>query len=113
MFTPDGSMTDHEPETTDAEPADGVEENDDAIRATVERLSRRHPSGGTVIERAAILAAGADCTAVVAWIVAHDGKPEAAVSSARRGLHSPRISDAAGSESRPPLRYVLPASALA
>jgi len=31
--------------------------NDDEIRALLSRLSRRHPSGGTVIER--VLAAGA------------------------------------------------------
>jgi hypothetical protein len=87
--------------------------NDDAIRTTVARLARRHPSGGTVIERAAILAEGTDCTAVVAWIIAHDGEPEAALSTAsRRGLHSPRLSEAIGPDARPPLRYVLPAGAL-
>jgi hypothetical protein len=86
---------------------------DDAIRATVSRLARRHPSGGTVIERAAILAEGADCTAVVAWILAHAGEPEAAVASgSRRGLHSPRLSEPMGTDARPPLRYVLPAGAL-
>jgi hypothetical protein len=98
------------PDTSGPEPGS---EHDDAIRASVERLSRRHASGGTVIERAAILAAGADCTEVVAWIIAHDGKPEAAVSSTKRGLHSARLSDPLASSPRPPVRYVLPASALA
>jgi hypothetical protein len=44
----------------------------------VTRLARAHPSGGTVIERAAILSEGADFEAVMAWIVAHGGKPRAA-----------------------------------
>jgi hypothetical protein len=78
----------------------------------VARLSRRHSSGGTVIERAAILAEGADSTRVVAWVVAHGGQPEGAVVSVKRGLHSPRLEDPAG-VARPPLRYVLPAGALA
>jgi hypothetical protein len=34
--------------------------DDDAIRTLVTRLSRPHASGGAVIERAAILAEGAD-----------------------------------------------------
>jgi hypothetical protein len=96
------------------EPADGDATvpggpNEDAIRALVERLARRHPSGGTVIERAAILAEGADSAAVVAWIIAHDGKPEAAIAAPSRGLHGPRLSDPMATQSRPPLRYVLPA----
>jgi hypothetical protein len=86
--------------------------DDDAIRAVVARLSRRHGSGGTVIERAAILAEGADSTNVVAWVVAHGGTPEAAVVSQTRGLHGPRLDASAGAV-RAPLRYVLPAGALA
>jgi hypothetical protein len=81
---------------------------DDASRATVTRLSRPHRSGGTVIERAAILAEGADSTRLVAWVVAHGGQPEAAVVSLKRGLHGPRVDDP-GAVQRPPLRYVLPA----
>ena len=62
--------------------------DDDAIRALVVRLSRPHRSGGEVIERAAIMAAGADSATVIAWIVDHAGIPEAAVAKApRRGLH--------------------------
>jgi hypothetical protein len=87
--------------------------DDDGIRALVARLSRPHPSGGDVIERAAILAEGAHSTAVVAWIIAHDGTPEAAVAaSAKRGLHSARLSDAGGAQPSPPRRYVLPAGTL-
>jgi hypothetical protein len=63
--------------------------DDDAIRALVARLARAHPSGGKVIERAAILAEGADFAAVMAWVIAHGGKPEPTVAAAtRRGLHS-------------------------
>ena len=86
---------------------------DDAIRTLVIRLSRAHPSGGGVIERAAILAEGADFDAVVGWIMAHDGQPEAkAAPSAGRGLHGTRLTAAAGATG-PPVRYVLPAGALA
>lgn len=86
--------------------------DDVAIRAVVTRLSRPHPSGGDVIERAAILAEGADSSAVVAWIIAHDGAPEAAVAaSSSRGLHGTRLNAQAGAQ--PPLRYVLPPDTLA
>jgi predicted fused transcriptional regulator/phosphomethylpyrimidine kinase len=85
---------------------------DDAIRTLVIRLSRAHPSGGEVIERAAILAEGADLAAVEGWIIAHDGRPEAkAAPSVGRGLHGTRLAAAAGA-SGPPARYVLPAGAL-
>jgi hypothetical protein len=84
---------------------------DDAIRAVVGRLARPHRSGGVTIERAAILAEGADCSAVVAWITAHDGQPEAAISSAKGGLHAPRLSDQSAN-SRFPARYVLPSHVL-
>lgn len=86
--------------------------DDDAIRLLVTNLSRPHRSGGDVIERAAILATGADSSEVVTWIVAHHGQPEAAVPAASsRGLHGARFSGVSP-ESRPPLRYVLPAGAL-
>jgi|tagenome__1003787_1003787.scaffolds.fasta_scaffold20851459_2 hypothetical protein len=82
---------------------------DDATRSIVGRLARRHPSGGVAIERAAILADGADSTAVVAWVMAHGGQPEAPAVSVRRGIHSPPLDDPAGA---PPLRYVMPAGSL-
>jgi hypothetical protein len=86
---------------------------EEAIRDVVTRLSRPHPSGGAVIERAAILAEGADSSQVVAWIIAHEGAPEAASSkSAKGGLFGSRISDGGGARSPQPLRYVLPAGAL-
>jgi hypothetical protein len=86
---------------------------EDDIRALVTRLSRPHSSGGAVIERAAIRAAGADSAAVVAWIVAHHGEPEAAIAQpASRGLHSSRLSDSIGTQAAAPARYVLPAGTL-
>jgi len=87
--------------------------DDDAIRALVKRLSRRHRSGGQVIERAAILAAGANSTAVLRWIAAHAGEPEElAPVTTGRGLHAARLNDGRGADGRTPLRYVLPPGAL-
>jgi hypothetical protein len=86
--------------------------DEDAIRALVTRLARPHPSGGDVIERAAILAEGTDMAVIMDWISAHDGIPEARVAAApRRGLHG-RLNDSGGAELQTPLRYVLPAGAL-
>jgi hypothetical protein len=87
--------------------------DDDAIRSLLTRLGRAHPSGGTVVERAAIVAAGADSEAVMAWILAHGGKPEAAVeTSTRHGLHGSRLHTSGGGEPRVLSRLVLPAGAL-
>jgi hypothetical protein len=84
-----------------------------AIVDLVTRLGRPHPSGGQVIERAAIVAAGPDAPAVIAWIVAHAGAPETATSSSRGGgLHGSRLA-AAAEERSVPSRYVLPAGVLA
>ena len=92
---------------------DPIRADDDSIRSLVRRLGRRHPSGGTVIERAAILAEGADFEAVMAWIEAHGGRPEATVTKTpASGLYGSRgQSDDAG-PARPPSRFVLPADAL-
>jgi hypothetical protein len=87
--------------------------DDDAIRKLVTRLSRPHSSGGEVIERAAILAEGADSAAILAWIAAHDGQPEAlAPVLTGGGLHSARVNDRSAIGSSTPRRYVLPAGAL-
>jgi hypothetical protein len=101
-------MTDQPTAAVEHEAPHTAAEDDDATRAVVDRLGRRHSSGGTVIERAAILAEGADATRVVAWVMAHGGQPEVAVVPARRGLHSARLDDQAAA-GRAPLRYVLPA----
>jgi hypothetical protein len=83
--------------------------SDDALKAQVKRVARAHRSGGWVIERATLLAAGGqDFSAAVAWIDAHGGVPELPVASRTSGgLHSQRAV-----EDVTPLRFVLPAEAL-
>jgi hypothetical protein len=81
---------------------------DDDIRLLVTRLARPHPSGGHVIEHAAILAAGPDATAILAWIADHDGHPEAVAPTAAPGLHGARVRPGGSA----PRRYVLPAGAV-
>jgi hypothetical protein len=81
------------------------------INALVTRLSRPHSSGGVVIERAAILAAGSDFPAVMDWITAHAGTAETTGPSTRhRGLHGMRLDDRPPTTA--PARFVLPAGAL-
>ncbi|MFZ0387690.1 MAG: hypothetical protein WAL22_18645 [Solirubrobacteraceae bacterium] len=88
--------------------------DDVQINALVTRLSRPHSSGGVVIERAAILAAGADSPAVIDWIIAHAGTPDSTVRAIRgRGLHGSRMNDDETSTPQVPLRFVLPAGSLA
>jgi hypothetical protein len=88
---------------------------DDEIRILVGRLSRRHPSGGKAIARAAIMAEGADATEVIRWILDHDGQPEAgaAASGPAGGLHDRRAGTQMAASDRPPVRYIVPAAALA
>jgi hypothetical protein len=88
--------------------------DEDAIRALLMRLARPHPSGGKVIERAAILAEGADFPEVMEWIFDHAGKADTVVASAApRGLHGARTGERVRTEQPRALRYVLPAEALA
>jgi hypothetical protein len=88
--------------------------SDAEIRALVKRLARPHSSGGDVVERAALLASGGDFAAVMAWIADHAGVAEAMAASApRRGLHGARIGLSDPTEPPTPLRFVLPAGALA
>jgi len=83
------------------------------ITELVTRLSRPHSSGGTVIERAAILAAGTNFPAVIDWIESHSGTPETTDPASRGGgLHGSRLSGSDGAATKAPLRYVLPAGAL-
>jgi hypothetical protein len=82
--------------------------DDEEIRTVVRRLSRRHPSGGAVIERAAIIAE-ADAVAIIAWITAHDGQAEApAPAGSRQGLHGGRLNGSHDTRTSTPRRYVLP-----
>jgi hypothetical protein len=86
--------------------------DDDPIRSLLTRLARAHPSGGTVVESAAIRAEGADFEAVIAWVKAHGGEPEARIAKASTsGLHGSRMRDASA-EPRVPSRFVLPAGVL-
>ena len=85
--------------------------DDDDIRTLVTRLSRPHPSGGKVVERAAILAEGTDSSAILRWIVAHgEAEDLAPVAAGSGGLHSARGHDSGATKA--PLRYVLPPGAL-
>jgi hypothetical protein len=91
--------------------------DDEAICAVVTRLSRPHPSGGKVIERAAIMAEGPDSAAILTWIEAHDGQPEKLAAAAPSGgLHSARrygSGNGGGAAASAPRRYVLPPGAVA
>jgi hypothetical protein len=87
--------------------------DDEAIRALVSRLARPDASGGQVIERAAIMAEGADFTAVMDWVIAHGGAPETEVTAAPSGgLHSSRLSAGRQAASQTVRRFVLPPGAL-
>jgi hypothetical protein len=99
------------PVADDADPA--VATDDQAIHALLRRLARPHRSGGHVVERAAIMAEGHDAAAIITWIEAHDGVPEAPTASgAGRGLHGSRIDAPGQAEERRPRRFILPAGAL-
>ena len=64
------------------------------------------------LERAAIMASGADSSTVVEWILAHAGEPEEATpATASRGLHGARLGNGVA-EHRAPQRFVLPAGVL-
>jgi hypothetical protein len=90
-----------------------VPEDDPTMRTLVVRLSRTSRSGEAVIERAAILAEGAESHAIIRWILAHGGQPEAnAAPVPSRGLHGARSSAELGSTMGAPRRYVLPAGTL-
>lgn len=87
--------------------------DDDAIRSLIIRLARPRPGGGATIERAAILAEGADFDAVMKWILAHGGEAEAATtSSPRHGLHGAQLRATGSAQARAPARFILPAGAL-
>jgi hypothetical protein len=94
--------------------------DEEAIRNLVTRLSRQHSSGGAVIERAAVLAEGAESKAILAWIADHDGEPEPlVVKKAAGGLHTARLGGSRGggevgavADFRTARRYVLPPGTL-
>jgi hypothetical protein len=97
--------------TSDVEQA-----SDEDIRALVARLSRKHPSGGKVIERAAILAEGANSAAILQWIADHDWEPEEAkapkADRGGSGIHGMRReADRGRPQAKAPSRYVSPPDA--
>jgi hypothetical protein len=86
--------------------------NDTEITTLIGSLGRPHSSGGIVIERAAILAAGVDSPQIIDWIMTHSGTPETPVAPSR-GLHGLGArGEAQAAESSRPTRFVLPAGAL-
>lgn len=83
------------------------------VRELVTRLSRPDRRGASVIERAAILAEGANTESIVTWILDHGGQPEAPISAAARGgLHGGRLQGRGASNTVAPLRYVIPPGVL-
>ena len=106
----EGGWPDTRHDADPVEPAAAEPPDDDAIRALVVRLSRPHRTGGRVIERASLLAEGGDFGAILGWIEAHGGEPEApAAARSQGGLHSARLVETAD---RVPLRFILPPGAL-
>jgi hypothetical protein len=89
--------------------------SDEALRDRVARLSRPQRGGRRVIERAAILAEGADSAAILDWLAAASWAPEdAPAAGAHRGgsgLHGMRQESQRG-QARPehPRRYVSPST---
>jgi hypothetical protein len=81
------------------------------IREVVTRLARQRTGGGYVIERAAILAAGADSAAIETWILDHAGRPEHTAAPVGGGLHAHRL-ERASPASRGTRRFLLPSGAL-
>jgi hypothetical protein len=84
---------------------------DEDISALVARLSRRHRSGGRVIERAAIMAEGGNSVAILRWLAENDWEPEAeAAPSTDRdgfGLHGMRREAERGrAQAQAPRRYI-------
>jgi hypothetical protein len=96
-----------------AAPSGAHEMEESEIRALLTRLGRPNANGGTVIERAALLAEGADFDATVAWILAHGGEPEIRAAAAPRGgLYGSRSESSSAAASQKPRRFVLPPGAL-
>jgi len=100
-------------EVKDSGPAAAMDED---ISTLVARLSRKHRSGGRVIERAAIMAEGGNSVAILAWLADNNWEPEAdaAPSSDRDGMGLPglRRAPARGrAQAQAPRRYISPAPA--
>lgn len=86
---------------------------DDAeIRTLVKRIARRSSKGGATVERATLLAEGADVREIEAWILRVGGTPETAEPAKGAGLYADRVTEREASRTPAPLRYLLPAGAL-
>lgn len=83
--------------------------NDLEITTIIKNLSRPHPSGGVVIERAAILANGGDSPEIIDWIITHAGTPETPTARGR-GLHGSGMNGTNDRGSSQPTRFILPAN---
>ena len=103
------SQASEEGASADREPP-RAQPDDAELGAIVKRLARRTPLGGRVVERAALLAEGADFAALLAWIEAHDGVPEEVATPPRTGG---LFVDRHREPPQQPLRFVLPPSAFA
>lgn len=97
-----------------ATPARAGKIGEPEIRALLARLGRPNAKGWTVVERAALLAEGADFDATVAWILAHGGEPEISAAAAPRGggLYGSRSESAGAAASATPRRFLLPPGTL-
>ena len=89
---------------------------DEDISTLVARLSRKHRSGGRVIERAAIMAEGGNSAAILAWLADNDWEPEADAAPTNdrggMGLHGMRREAERGrAQAQAPRRYISPAPA--
>jgi hypothetical protein len=86
--------------------------DDTAIDRIVRRLARPTPSGGHVIERAAVLAEGSHFSDIEAWILKSGGEPEALEGAATRGGVHMRGDRSGMRDEAVPVRYLLPPDAL-
>ncbi len=86
--------------------------DEEAIRQLVVRLARPSRDGEYVIERAALLAEGADFGAIETWILRHGGRPERPADGVGGGLHADRDASAARRAGAAPARYLLSADAI-
>jgi hypothetical protein len=94
--------------------ANGESVPDEDIGALVARLPRPNRSGQRVIERAAIMAEGANSAAILDWLAARSWEPEEPVASSTHrggsGLHGMRTESERGRpREQAPRRYVSPA----
>jgi len=79
------------------------------ISTLVSRLARPHSSGGVVVERASLLAEGANFAAIMDWILAHGGVAEAASDQRGGGLQGMAAFERGAASVVSARRFVLPA----